>query len=481
VPTLIILRGNTPDREIELGAQTLRIGRGDQNDVVLPDPGKSVSRFHAELRAEQGTFLVVDLNSQNGVWVAGRRVPQVRLEPGVPVVLGTYQLVLKPERLATPSATEATVLMSQAAAGPPSTATVVAPIPPPAPTPAQSPDPLAAPTPAPLLPRAPAPTPAPPPPHPPPRTAAATKAAPQPAPRPAATTKPVTPAKSTKPVTPGGRGIVKWLLIGGSAVLILAAVIAGVLLMPVGSPRSGSAGREPAQTPAAAPAAPLAAAPVEPPPAPPVEPPAPVASRPPVTPPPAVTRTVPPPDATPAVTPQRQQPGGRRGAPATPANTTTKGPNLALAFDEARAAMNRGDLSAAIAGLESILSVDPTYPKAADLLDVARNSAKNAARTAVDAGAKAEADRDYPEADRQYQRALQADPQSAAAQDALRRVKARMLTEGEDAFKRARQYDALGRAQEAIPMYEKAIQLLPSDHASVKVARERLASLKGGV
>ena len=225
MPTLIILRGNTPDREIELGAQTLRIGRGDQNDVVLPDPGKSVSRFHAELRAEQGTFFVVDLNSQNGVWVAGRRVPQARLEPGVPVVLGTYQLVLKPEQLATPSATEATVLMSQVAAAPPSPATVVAPMPPPAPTPAQSPAPLPAPTPAPLLPRAPAQTPAPPPPQPPPRMAAATKAAPRPAPRPAATTKPVTPAKSTKPVTPGGRGIVKWLLIGGSAVLVLAAVI----------------------------------------------------------------------------------------------------------------------------------------------------------------------------------------------------------------------------------------------------------------
>ena len=74
--TLVILRGSTPDREIEIGERTLRLGRGDQNDVVLPDPAKSVSRFHAELRVEQGRFVVVDLNSQNGVWVAGRRVPQ---------------------------------------------------------------------------------------------------------------------------------------------------------------------------------------------------------------------------------------------------------------------------------------------------------------------------------------------------------------------------------------------------------------------
>jgi tetratricopeptide (TPR) repeat protein len=125
--------------------------------------------------------------------------------------------------------------------------------------------------------------------------------------------------------------------------------------------------------------------------------------------------------------------------------------------------------------------VDPSYPKAADMLEVARGSARNAASAAVAAGGKAEADRDWAEAERQYERALQADPQSTQAQDGLRRVKARMLSDGEDAFKRARQYDALGRVQEAIAMYERAIQLLPPDHASLQIARERLAALKGGV
>jgi tetratricopeptide (TPR) repeat protein len=115
------------------------------------------------------------------------------------------------------------------------------------------------------------------------------------------------------------------------------------------------------------------------------------------------------------------------------------------------------------------------------MLEVARGGARNAASAAVAAGGKAEADRDWAEAERQYERALQADPQSTQAQDGLRRVTARMLSDGEDAFKRARQYDALGRVQEAISMYEKAIQLLPPDHASLKIARERLAALKGGV
>ncbi len=82
---LIIFRGSTRDREIEIGERTVRIGRGDQNDIVLHRPGQVLSRFHAELRAEQGGYVIVDLNSQNG-GVAGRRVPQATLEPGVPVV-----------------------------------------------------------------------------------------------------------------------------------------------------------------------------------------------------------------------------------------------------------------------------------------------------------------------------------------------------------------------------------------------------------
>ena len=148
--TLILLHGSTPDREIEIGERTLRLGRGDQNDVVLPDPGKSVSRFHAELRVEQGRFIVVDLNSQNGVWVGGRRVPQAALEPGVPVVLGTYQLILlKPERLAQPDASDATVVTGTGTPPLVRQATEIAPMP--APVPPAPPKPAAPAKPAPSV------------------------------------------------------------------------------------------------------------------------------------------------------------------------------------------------------------------------------------------------------------------------------------------------------------------------------------------
>jgi tetratricopeptide (TPR) repeat protein len=194
----------------------------------------------------------------------------------------------------------------------------------------------------------------------------------------------------------------------------------------------------------------------------------------------AQVETPPPPGRAPAATA-----GGRRRGTATAAGGTAgpkpKPPNLAQKLEEARAALNTGDYLAAIAGFEAILAVDPQNPNAADLLGVARGGARNASRSAVDTGSNAEASGDYAGAARHYERALELDPESTAAPDAMRRLKARMQSDGEDAFKRARQYDALGRVQEAISMYEKAVQLLPADHANVKVARDRLAALKGGL
>ena len=49
---LLIYRGESLLDERELTEQTLKIGRGAQNDIVLEDPGKGVSREHAELRFE---------------------------------------------------------------------------------------------------------------------------------------------------------------------------------------------------------------------------------------------------------------------------------------------------------------------------------------------------------------------------------------------------------------------------------------------
>src|ERR1022692_2526101 len=63
----------TPSVIMRLPARVLRIGRADDNEVVVSD--LSVSRHHAELRkATAGGYEIVDLGSHNGTYLNGQRV-----------------------------------------------------------------------------------------------------------------------------------------------------------------------------------------------------------------------------------------------------------------------------------------------------------------------------------------------------------------------------------------------------------------------
>ena len=95
MPTLNIYRGDQLLQQLPMGDAVLKIGRAPENDVVLPDVDKGVSRSHAEIRFERGQYLVADLNSQNGVWLGSRRVRLDPLPPGVPLTIGPYRLVVE--------------------------------------------------------------------------------------------------------------------------------------------------------------------------------------------------------------------------------------------------------------------------------------------------------------------------------------------------------------------------------------------------
>jgi len=95
VARLAIYFGGALDRESDLTDAPVRLGRGDQNDIVLPDETKSVSREHAELRYENVRYVLTDLNSGNGLWVGDERLATVMLAPDVPVTLGPYTLILR--------------------------------------------------------------------------------------------------------------------------------------------------------------------------------------------------------------------------------------------------------------------------------------------------------------------------------------------------------------------------------------------------
>ena len=69
------------------------IGRSRDCDITVEDA--NVSRRHAEIRAENGSYWLVDLGSTNGVELNGKRVERERLEHGDSIVVGKTQLTFE--------------------------------------------------------------------------------------------------------------------------------------------------------------------------------------------------------------------------------------------------------------------------------------------------------------------------------------------------------------------------------------------------
>jgi CO/xanthine dehydrogenase Mo-binding subunit len=74
-----------------VGAHML-IGRSSACQIVLGDD--TVSRRHAELRFEDGRWLLRDLGSSNGTYVNGRYVTEAEVRPGDVIHLGGCRLRL---------------------------------------------------------------------------------------------------------------------------------------------------------------------------------------------------------------------------------------------------------------------------------------------------------------------------------------------------------------------------------------------------
>jgi adenylate cyclase len=75
------------------GANKVRLGRGSDNDIVLSDV--SVSRYHAELRRDGGSWSVHDLKSTNGVELNRVPVRVAPLQAGDRLGIGVFDLVIE--------------------------------------------------------------------------------------------------------------------------------------------------------------------------------------------------------------------------------------------------------------------------------------------------------------------------------------------------------------------------------------------------
>ena len=450
---LIIRNSAGEEREFPLADRDLRVGRGEQNDVVLPDPEKAVSRFHAELRYENGTYVLVDANSPNGVWVNGRREAEVELRPGVEALIGPYALSVE-------SATPATETVAISAPTMVSTAT---------PPPTRALD-------APVV--------------------AATQTKTQLP----GNTQP--PKSASKPVWKSSNAMSIGVVV---AVLLLATVVM-VAGLRRRSARLAAARGHVAELP-------LAPAPTPPPPPPvPIEEQvrqhlekaqsllddkqfneanaeldrvdeldASNADA-------AVLRQKiqtalnppPPPPPSPGVGTgtARGGPGSGRG-PGTPGALPPGGQpavdrakGLQDRYDEGKRALLAGDYATAIRQLDQLLRDEPSYRDAAFLLEQAKMAI--ARDDAFAAAKKAEAAGDLVTALRMFTEAVRL---GAPVQDDVNRVRQRMTTEGTTAFNEAKQFYAYGQFDRAQPLFQRAYQYLPDSDPNRKIAKERLDTM----
>ena len=98
---LVIYCSGAVNQTVELTGRDLRIGRARENDVVLADATQVVSRFHAELRYEDGHYILLDLNSANGTWVWDHRIQRIVLNSATVAEIGSYRLALETDTEAT--------------------------------------------------------------------------------------------------------------------------------------------------------------------------------------------------------------------------------------------------------------------------------------------------------------------------------------------------------------------------------------------
>ncbi len=438
MPKVIIWRDGAIESEFDPGHRDWRIGRSETNDVTLLDPRKSVSRFHAELREENGRWVFIDLNSQNGSWRDGQRVNRLVLEHGHEVLFGDYKLSFEDQpteaapfaaaagvqtadiepTMDVPIAPDQTLLMPGAKSG----ATPAVPAGPPPPVMRQA-------------------------------------------------ARPKVPRKGINPAI-----LVLFLV----AMLGVVAALAWRML-------------------AADEAAPQVAEQVE---EPPVANPPPVVTEPepPATQPaetagtgePAATTadgtttaggTVPAatgpstpvtgpalPPGVPAERPGSTKAGTARArrAPAAPKES----PALAARYEEGRRALSAGRFADAQRAFEAVVAEQANFRDAAARLTEARQGQAAAREKALADAQALEAKGDWARAVAAYERAGASD-QAGAARD-------KMTAAGDDAYRKARQFDARSRPGDAIGWYQRAVEWLPDSDARKATARERLAALKGG-
>ncbi|MEA2626096.1 MAG: rane fusion protein multidrug efflux system [Candidatus Binatota bacterium] len=98
---VIVAQRDAASRTYRFDAVRIRIGRADDNDIVLQ--GEDCSRYHAEIVLAEGGYELVDRNSVNGIFRGTERIAEARLAEPTTVQIGAFTLTITPHDEAKPA------------------------------------------------------------------------------------------------------------------------------------------------------------------------------------------------------------------------------------------------------------------------------------------------------------------------------------------------------------------------------------------
>lgn len=109
-PALPLLRLACQGKVTEWNDGPVRIGRAPDNQVVADDA--SLSRHHVEINLTRHGWVLRDLDSANGVWRDGTRLPNLVLHTGDEVLLGKCAVAVLEARTAKPGSLRTVLIIA---------------------------------------------------------------------------------------------------------------------------------------------------------------------------------------------------------------------------------------------------------------------------------------------------------------------------------------------------------------------------------
>ena len=90
MPNLYVVTNDGQIFNFPISKDTVRIGRSNDNDLILAD--NTVSRYHTEIQKRKNDYILADLGSYNGTKLNGKSIQKVFLKHGDKIQIGSSKL-----------------------------------------------------------------------------------------------------------------------------------------------------------------------------------------------------------------------------------------------------------------------------------------------------------------------------------------------------------------------------------------------------